>query len=399
MGMKCFYLAVLVALSFVGGCSDSPDPGGLGGWHGTVDTLASGRIIVTNPDQSGWPPGGRLTLVERFRLGALDSGGPDMFGEIRDVELGPDGALFVLDAQASEIRVFDEGGRYLRTIGRAGEGPGELNRPAGMAVDSRGTLWVMNWQNARYSGFDPTTGELRREVRRIAAFASFPWPGAFDRTDRLVDVALDANGTPAIIRLDTAFVPTDTMGLPEVRPEHRVAFRRGGRMMMSMLDPFAPQPSWAPAPDGGIVLGEGREYLLHRINFDGDTVMSMALQRVPIRVTAAERDSALAAFQANAEFAEGATPDRRPRANSTKPAHGSIFIDDEDHTWVRAEVRGQWGWDLMDSRGRYLGRIPVPLPEGARLATVRGGRLVLVGHVDGVPTIVVYDVLPHTEGG
>ena len=394
-GHSAGLLAVIATVLTLGACSEAASHVDTGEWTGTIDTLGSGRVVVRNLDQPLWSDGEGWVLRERFRLGSLDGDGPDVFGEIRDVELGADGELYVLDGQAEEVRVFLSDGTYLHTLGRSGEGPGELNRPAGMALDSGGTLWIMNWGNARYTGFDPATGEVRREARRLASFVTFPWPGMFDDRGRLFDVGLDSGGEPSILRLDTAFMPSDTMALPQAGEEHRIAIRRGALMVMSILDPFAPRPTWAPRPRGGIVLGEGAEYRVHRIEFDGDTSMTIELLREPVLVTAAERDSALAAFDQMVEAAGGATPERQPRVPRAKPAHGALFVDDEDRMWVRgtpASGESPW-WDLIAADGRFLGQVQIPDPLSFVRPSVRRDRVAVATEVDGVPTVVVYDII------
>jgi hypothetical protein len=132
-------------------------------WAGSVDTLVSGRVLVRSPDA---PTDGSSTLMERFRVGSEDAEGPDLFGSIEGLALGPEGEVYVLDGQASEVRVFDSEGGFERAFGGEGEGPGELSSPSGLALDSQETLWVMNWGNGRYTGFDAVTGGVRREVPR-----------------------------------------------------------------------------------------------------------------------------------------------------------------------------------------------------------------------------------------
>jgi hypothetical protein len=51
------------------------------------------------------------------------------FGRVTGVRLAPDGAIFVLDAQAKHVRKYDSNGRYLTTFGRGGAGPGEFEWP------------------------------------------------------------------------------------------------------------------------------------------------------------------------------------------------------------------------------------------------------------------------------
>ncbi len=395
MVKKICLLGVFVAGAISpAGCDRAEVGSSPGDWGGTIDTLASGRVVVVNPDRPLWSLGEEWVLEELFRLGTLAEEGPELFGQVSAVSLGREGDLYVLDGQASEVRVFGPDGTYRRTLGRPGQGPGELNRPAGLALDSEGKLWVTNWGNARYTAFDASTGELHREARRLASFIAFPWPGRFDELGRLVDIGLDRNGDPAILRTDTSFVPVDTMRLPQASEEDRIMFRRDGTMVMSAMEPFAPRPGWAPRPTGGIVMGEGGEYRLHRLGFDGDTTMTVELLRDPVRVSEAERDSAMAAWAEMAEAAGRATPDRQPRVRETKPAHGALFVDDRDRIWVRSDREGgEPAWDVMGEDGRFFGQVLVPVAPSYVTPSVRGDRLALVTQVDGVPTVVVYRIV------
>jgi hypothetical protein len=394
--MRQWPLASLIAIStsvaFIA-CGDSPS--GTGGWAGTMDTLPSGRVVVRNSDVPLWAAGEEWQLRERFRIGRAEGEGPDLFGEIRDIEVAPGGELYVLDAQASEVRVFGDDGTHLRTFGRAGQGPGELSRPIGMAFDPEGVLWVNNWGNARYSAFDPGTGEVLREPRRLAGFGMIPWPGAIGRNGQMIDVGLDASGKPAILGLDTAFVPVDTLAMPRADDRHQIFFRRGNQVVMSMIEPFAPQPSWSPHPDGGIIVGEGATYRIHRVHLDGDTAMTIEVERAPVPVTSEERDSALATFQEARQYADDAVPDRQPSVADVKPAHSRVFVDDEGRIWVgRTAARGEDpAWDVFDRDGRLLGAVTIPVPGGYVTPAVRGGTFAVATSIDDVPAIVVYDIV------
>jgi hypothetical protein len=379
--------SVLVALS---ACVADARPDA-DGWAGSKDTLANGRVVVRNGAAN--LVAGRLE--ERVRLGSLDGEGPELFGSIEGVALGPEGEVYVLDGQVAELRVFDGGGAHQRTIGRQGEGPGELDRASGLAVDGSGTVWVLNWGNGRYSGFDPASGALVREVLRPIAFAALPWQGAFQDGERLVDVGLDLGGEIAVMRFDTAFVPVDTMPLPQPDVNDRVMLLRGQTLVAAVMEPFAPQPSWTPRPRGGVIFGDGEAYRLHRVGFEQDTSLTIELDRERVPVSAAERDSALAAFQEMTGRLGGARPERQPRVRSMRPAHGALFVDDQDRTWVQSvRTAGEEGaWDVFAADGRYLGRVPIPDPPTAVRPVVRAGRMVVATQVDGYPAVVVYEVV------
>lgn len=62
------------------------------------------------------------------------------------------GQLYVADAYAHDIKVFDPEGRLVNTIGRRGEGDGEFNFPTHLAF-VRGELYVTDTMNSRIQIF------------------------------------------------------------------------------------------------------------------------------------------------------------------------------------------------------------------------------------------------------
>ncbi len=67
-------------------------------------------------------------LTEVLRVGGIDGEDAFVFGRVLAAELSGKGTLFVLDAHASEVRMFDQEGHHMGSFGRAGEGPGEFRR-------------------------------------------------------------------------------------------------------------------------------------------------------------------------------------------------------------------------------------------------------------------------------
>ncbi len=59
------------------------------------------------------------------RLGTEEEG-PQLFGRIGDVAVDANGKVFVFDALAMELRVFDSAGGYVSGVGGVGDGPLEL---------------------------------------------------------------------------------------------------------------------------------------------------------------------------------------------------------------------------------------------------------------------------------
>lgn len=81
-------------------------------------------------------------------VGAFDGSECETFGEIVSVDVGPDNRVFVLDAQAKQVRVFSRSLVCLQTLGGEGEGPGEFRTPRSLQVDGRGMVHVLDYDGS-----------------------------------------------------------------------------------------------------------------------------------------------------------------------------------------------------------------------------------------------------------
>ena len=103
-------------------------------------------------------------FAEVYRAGGANAEEWAFFADSARAAFDGDGNLHVLDAAAGRVVVIDAEGRLARIVGRAGEGPGELNTPADIVVWRDGRLAVMSLGHAGYQLFTPD-GEPERLVR------------------------------------------------------------------------------------------------------------------------------------------------------------------------------------------------------------------------------------------
>ena len=81
--------------------------------------------------------------------------GPDTFGGPCDVAVAENGDIFVADGHTNNrIVKFSKDGKFIKTWGKKGEGPGEFNLPHTLVIDSRGRLLVGDRSNNRIQIFD-----------------------------------------------------------------------------------------------------------------------------------------------------------------------------------------------------------------------------------------------------
>jgi len=92
----------------------------------------------------------RIELVEDLVIGERDNDPNYIFYNPAAVAVDSDRQIFVLDAGNHRVQVFDWEGRYLRTLGTEGHGPGELAGPTGIAV-AGDHLIIGDIEHQRYS--------------------------------------------------------------------------------------------------------------------------------------------------------------------------------------------------------------------------------------------------------
>jgi len=383
-------------------------------------------------------PGAELSEV--FRVGRAMGEDWEQFARVADLAFDGSGRLYLLDAGPNRVLVFGPEGTFLRELGGAGGGPGELQSPSAIAVTTDGEVVVHDAGRRSLVVYGPD-GEHRRDVSLDATeafrlegnrlepdstggvlFVPFRLPGVdlaeggIRRAE--VEGSEDGEGDrrPPLLRLvpgNDARADTLALGPSSGEPSFRRSSSSGGRTRFAFStgnEVFAPTLSWGPLPGGGaavvddtayavrIVDGSGRALRELRRDFGpravtGEIEEKMRERRrrsleegnfriqssgVPASVQRELRESLLQNVVEGMTFAEVVPPVQEIR---TDPA-GRI--------WVRryGEDPSKAGpVDLLHAEGRYLATLP---PEAWPDALGPDGRAAYVEEDDlGAERVVV----------
>ncbi len=154
-------------------------------------TDSTQRVVELTPDLqvvNSW--GGSGTAPGRFRFvqGAITT--------------DPEGRVYVADTGNFRIQVFSAEGRFLRSLGRYGTGPGQFTWPFDVVVDRAGDLYVADDKEQTVTKLTPDgrqvwrRGGFREADQRLRGHAHL---SSFDAQGRLL-VAIDDQ--PLLARLD-----------------------------------------------------------------------------------------------------------------------------------------------------------------------------------------------------
>ena len=145
-------LAMSAAIAALPACGAGTDQAARGE---AIFRDSAGVVIVENSSGSeALAPVWNIDPNPSVRIGVMMGEPAYQFGRIDGLARLSDGRIVVLDGIARELRYFGAGGEHLYTVGKSGEGPGEL-LPAGFArLFSLAGDTVAVWTVSRLSLFD-----------------------------------------------------------------------------------------------------------------------------------------------------------------------------------------------------------------------------------------------------
>ena len=193
-------------------------------------------------------PDGELMLT-LGRPGVAGDGSGPLLNEPNDVHVAPNGDIFVAEGHSGQgagaswdtvarVVKFDSQGNFIKSWGGIGTAPGQFRTPHGLAMDSRGRLFVADRGNVRIQIFD-------QDGNYIDQWKQF---------SRLSGIYIDADDN--IYGADSESSPTSNPGW---RRGIRIGNAATGHVQYFIPDPD-PVPRGTTAAEGVAVDAEGNIY-------------------------------------------------------------------------------------------------------------------------------------------
>jgi hypothetical protein len=253
---------------------------------------------------------GVAKLVREISIGVVDGADEYVLGSVSEIAVAADGSIYVFDRHVPALRKYDANGKFVKTFGRRGQGPGEYLSVSGVAVAGDGRVFLWDTGNWRMNVYAPN-GELvtswstasgstgsasmngARALMVDTAGRIYARRSIFERPPRFparqVWIRYRADGST----IDTLEMPTFAVALPALS-----ATSPGGNGMSSTGVPFAAMPRWTMSPLGYLVTGVSDRYAFEVHGKPSEPVVSVRRPNVPaIPVSNQERDSARAAVE------------------------------------------------------------------------------------------------------
>ena len=316
-----------------------------------------------------------------------------------------DGGLVLTHRSKQELLVLDASGRFVRSIGRAGDGPGEFRtigapwRVDGARLgvyDGRPRRTTMlSMQGDVLDSRSVVLPELPDSAQRLWGSTGITADGAL-----LLWVDAAARTEPGIDRPARWLVVVDSLGQAKPVGSARAGLERyvmppGPNGLVSLgMSPFAASPLAAPC-GREVITADNQSYAVARESLGGKITMIIRSQLAPRLADSADYAAAIRAQYPTADVsAESIEPLRRMTPSGLVPVLRSIQCDEAGNVWVEEQPHDSGRWRrLIAYTPAGARRLTVLVPSTLRLLAVRADAMaVLAFDEDGQERVEVYGV-------
>jgi hypothetical protein len=354
--------------------------------------LASGKVILSQTGQVPIISNGKIPqppdkkertfmFKEDLTIGVREGDENYMFGERVYFNVDNAGNIFVTDWDRKRIQKYGSDGKYLLTIGREGQGPGEFQNVWEPEFDKHGNLYVVDIAQKRVSFF----GRDGRYLRQ----AGFP------ATNVSSSIYVNSRGHFILAAAETKEEGEDgvrwetTVGLYDDKFQPIEVFHRenheiktpGGRgedalaqsLAASMSEmAFKPAPRYFLAPNDEVFFGFSSSYEIKVYSPEGKLARIIRKDYDPAPVTAKDKEQyeklqraeSLRFLPAQAENAKKKAL-QLIRYPKYKPAYQDFTLADNGWLFVIVTSQGNeaTGLDVFDAEGHYIARTTAVIPS------------------------------------
>ncbi len=263
-----------------------------------------------------------------------------MFSRISGISVDREERIYVLDYSEANIKVFSKNGDYLKTIGRKGQGPGEMTSPFAMSITNKNEIVVQDLNNHQISFFSLEG----RYLKAISTAELIIVGSVIDTRGNIIGIISTTGPDKQIIELKKFSSELDylysfcSFSLPRKSPAY---------------NPFSPEICWALTVEDEVVCGFSDDYELKVFSSDGKLIRIIRKDYVPVRITQDEIERAKKTLP-------GPMGLEIPKNHV---AYRDLTIDEEGRCYVRSWEKNpgtkEYYLDIFDSEGIYIAKVPI----------------------------------------
>jgi hypothetical protein len=297
-----------------------------------------------------------------------------MFGEIIHVNMDEDGCFYITDWDRKHIRKFGPDGKYLLTMGRPGQGPGEFQNVWRPRFDASGNLYVRDIANKKISFFSKS-GDFIKGIttpQNLGDPTILPNGNYFtSKTESIEDPKVHKfMHIYGIYGADFNLLKEFEQVEQEIRQREN---RSRAQFIAGILSSSAFKPYFVQEINqkGTIYTGNAETYEIKIYSQEGDLQRIITREFQPIKVSQAHKDyyfdvQGYELLRGTSSTGDSFKEEVRKHMEYPKslPAYQWFTVMDNGWLYVVADsIEGDYALiDLFDDQGIYIGQFQSNLP-------------------------------------
>ena len=275
--------------------------------------------------------------------------------------------IYVCDYKANNIKVLDSSGKFTKTIGRQGQGPGEFEMPFQVAI-SKDRLVVWELSNRRISILNPE-GEF---IKSVQIARNEGWPRkirALPHGDFVIESAKTYYGNnekpqECIIEIYSPDIELKKTLFTQGVWENKYIFTP---RTINVPQPYTPRVYWDVSPEGKIFIGFAEDYIIGIYDNEKGKLSSFSHEYEPVKIT--EEDEKIWFAGMTYSGPEGniqGAPDyivKNTKFPKHKPSYQHIMVDGEGNILVfpyrKDNDKDVRNFDAFDPEGKFISNVQI----------------------------------------
>ena len=272
-----------------------------------------------------------------------------MFQDIWHLAVDDEENIYVCDRKAAQIRVFDKNGEYIRTIGKRGQGPGEMQAPIDIKALSSGVLIINDYAQRRLNFFSLNGEHIRNVLTH--KYMNFLRPVTDSRGNIVAGFWIHGEEFKfEIAKFDSDLNPVFTV------TTFPLETRADGNTYQYFENTRATTLVWNINQQDQITWGHMGKYELFVHNPDGKLIKKIVRDYDGIEITNQEKEKLIKAWIGDTQLPSYVNilfPDVYPPfIRFSCDEEGRIYVQTYDKT---EDGEGDY-YDVFDSEGKYIAR-------------------------------------------
>jgi len=330
-------------------------------WKGKIE-YEDGVKVIKNPKE---PLFGEITLeLEEDLVIGNEEDENYMFWRVTQILVDNEMNIYVLDHRNCHVKKFNKDGKYIRTIGRKGQGPGEFQQPLYSYVNSKGTLYVRDFNKISVFNKD---GKFLRTIS--LPLRMNPHKFAITEDENILGILSIFDPESSTKYSKSNFIIIH----PEKEKEQiittyasRTSTVKKNGMISKIFSPYDPEFYFFPFTENMVVYGNSSEYKLYVINTSGEMMFRIRKEEPAEAISRDEKNEIVDNYiETNPEIEQKFSRSKIMEAYDF-PEHKPFFIgiinDDKNNIYLLKDDSEDYvDFDMFNRQGYFLNKIRIPL--------------------------------------